>query len=441
VKSGGFCSFLFSPGIHGPALHMSHPNQEKMRAFAKHVAHVLRQAGFEALWAGGCVRDELLGRIPKDYDVATSARPEDVRKLFRKHNIYAVPVGEAFGVICVIDRENNFQVEVATFRSDGAYLDGRRPVNVTFSSAEEDARRRDFTINGLFFDPQNGQYIDFVEGEQDIQQRVVRAIGDPEARFSEDKLRILRAIRFTASLDFELDTATRQAVTKMADQIRVVSAERITSEMRRMLSDPHRSRALKLLRDSGVLPKLFPAGFVLPQQASWEATCNVLAQLVEPSFALALGILLGTMTDTAGVKQIGRLWRLSNQDTVRTAWLVEHQDALRGARTNPWPQIQRILIHDGSGELLQRLAAEVACQEADEADLTFCRERLAWPGERLDPSPLISGDDLVAHGLSPGKLYQQLLLAVRDAQLLGEIANRDEALALVDQLSAEPPQE
>ena len=413
---------------------MPQHNQETVRGFAKDVASTLGAAGFEALWAGGCVRDELLGRIPKDYDVATSAQPDDVRKVFAEKSIYAIPVGEAFGVLCVVDPENKCQVEVASFRSDGAYLDGRRPVNVTFSTAEQDAQRRDFTINGLFFDPENGDYFDFVEGKVDIDRRIVRAIGNPEARFSEDKLRILRAIRFTASLEFDLEEATRNAVTKMADQIRVVSAERITGEMRLMLTDPHRSRALQLLSDCGLLEILFEDAFQRPTNKIWGEMLAIEQQLSEPSFPLALAILFMAVTDASDVKNISQRWRLSNQQADRTAWLAEHGQSLKNARTKDWPQVQRILIHEGSGELLQLLAAQVACKLADEEDLAFCRERLAWPATDLNPPPLLNGDDLAAHGLRPGKRYRELLVAVRDAQLCKQIQSRDEALRLVDQL-------
>ncbi len=416
------------------ALKMPQHNQEIVRDFAKDVACTLRRAGFEALWAGGCVRDELLGRIPKDYDVATNAQPDDVREVFAEKSIYAIPVGEAFGVLCVVDPKNKCQVEVASFRSDGAYLDGRRPVNVTFSTAEQDAQRRDFTINGLFFDPANGDYFDYVEGKVDIDRRVVRAIGDPEARFSEDKLRILRAIRFTACLDFDLEEATRNAVTKMAGQIRVVSAERITGEMRLMLTDPHRSRALQLLRDCGLLEILFEEAYRRPTKQIWEEMLAIGEQLSKPSFPLTLAILFSAVTDATAIKNIGQRWRLSNQQAERTAWLAESLESLQKARTKNWPQLQRILIHEGSGELLQLLGARVACNLADEEDLAFCRERLTWPAADLNPPPLLNGNDLAAHGLRPGKRYRELLVAIRDAQLLKQIRSRDEALRLIDQL-------
>src|SRR6185312_15507402 len=228
------------------------------RGFAIEVVRTLQQAGFRALWAGGCVRDELLGLTPHDFDVATDARPEQVMKLFRR----SVAVGAAFGVIEVIGprgpHHQHLTVEVATFRSDGAYLDGRRPNSVTFSSPEEDAQRRDFTINGMFFDPLAGQLHDFVGGQADLQARVLRAIGDPIARFNEDKLRVLRAVRIAARFDLTIDAQTLAAAQRIAPQITVVSAERIAEELRKLLAHPNRGRGVKLLAECGLTPVIFP---------------------------------------------------------------------------------------------------------------------------------------------------------------------------------------
>ncbi len=228
------------------------------REFAIEIVRKLRAAGYEALMAGGCVRDLLLGREPQDYDVATTARPEQVRTLFGHRRTLAV--GASFGVIVVLPPRGNDagQVEVATFRTEGPYLDGRRPESVAFCTPEEDAQRRDFTINGMFYDPIETRVLDFVEGEADLAARVIRAIGDPHDRMREDKLRMLRAVRFTATLDFELDEVTAAAVREMADQITVVSAERIAQELRRMLVDAHRRRAVELCDDVGLLAVILP---------------------------------------------------------------------------------------------------------------------------------------------------------------------------------------
>ena len=221
----------------------------------------LREANHEALWAGGCVRDELLGLTPKDYDVATSARPEEVRKLFRR----TIAVGMSFGVVDVIGPRHDhghLTIEVATFRSDVSYSDGRHPDAVVFSSAREDALRRDFTINGMFYDPLDDRLIDYVGGQDDLRAGVLRAIGDPRQRFDEDKLRMLRAVRMATRFGLAFDPATEAAVKALAGEIRVVSAERIADELRKMLADPRRARGMSLFFELGlaavVLPELVP---------------------------------------------------------------------------------------------------------------------------------------------------------------------------------------
>ncbi|MCD4726297.1 MAG: CCA tRNA nucleotidyltransferase, partial [Pirellulales bacterium] len=212
---------------------------KEQRRFALEVVRRLRAAGFEAYWAGGCVRDQLIGRTPADYDVATDAEPERIRALFGRRRTLAL--GAAFGVISVIGPKPAGLVEVTTFRRDAAYSDGRHPDSVAFSTAAEDASRRDFTINGLFYDPIGQQVIDFVGGQKDLAARLVRAIGSARDRFAEDKLRMLRAVRFTAAFDFTLDAEARRAIAEMAAEIHVVSPERIAVEMRRLLADRNRA--------------------------------------------------------------------------------------------------------------------------------------------------------------------------------------------------------
>ena len=228
------------------------------REFAVEIVRKLRAAGHTALLAGGCVRDLLLGREPKDFDVATTARPEQVRDLFGHRRTLAV--GASFGVIVVVPPRGSEagQVEVATFRTEGPYQDGRRPESVAFCTPEEDAQRRDFTINGMFYDPVEARVLDFVGGEADLAARVLRAIGDPHARMREDKLRMLRAVRFAATLDFMLDEVTAAAVREMAHEIVVVSHERIAQELRRMLVDTHRRRAVELCDSVGLLSVILP---------------------------------------------------------------------------------------------------------------------------------------------------------------------------------------
>ena len=230
------------------------------REFAISVVRRLQEAGHQALWAGGCVRDERLGLVPNDYDIATDARPEDVKRLFRR----TVAVGISFGVVEVLGpRERpELRVQVATFRSDVSYSDGRRPDEVIFSSPKEDALRRDFTINGMFYDPLHDRLLDFVGGREDLDKRVLRAIGDPVVRFTEDKLRLLRAVRLATRFDLTIDAATAAAIRSMAPEITVVSAERIAQELRQLLEHAQRARGMNLLFELGlvhaILPELAP---------------------------------------------------------------------------------------------------------------------------------------------------------------------------------------
>jgi poly(A) polymerase len=423
----------------------------RQRAFAIEVVRRLRDAGYEALLAGGCVRDQLLGRVPKDYDVATNATPPQVRALFGRRK--TLEVGAAFGVVIVVGPPEAGSIDVATFRRDVAYSDGRRPDEVQFTDAAEDARRRDFTINGLFFDPLENKVLDYVDGQADLRQGIVRAIGDPAARFTEDKLRMLRAVRFTATFAFALDRPTEDAVKAMAGQITVVSAERIAQEMRRMLQHPSRTRALELLYETGLLAEVLPELAALRAQDEaglWNQTLRVLAALCEPSFPLALAAAVhavdgpiegGAESSPASAAQMAvgvcLRWRLSNDEQERVVWLVRHQDALVSARALPWPRLQRLLIANGIEELLHLTTALAIARGDTLEEVLHCRAILAQPRGEWDPPPLVTGDDLIAHGLRPGKRFKSLLDQVRDAQLEREIATRSQALALVDRLLAE----
>ena len=406
---------------------------EQQRQFALDVVRQLRTAGFETYWAGGCVRDELAGRQPKDYDVATSATPPEIRALFGQQRTLAL--GAAFGVITVLGTRRAGMIEVATFRQDAGYSDGRHPDHVTFSSAREDAERRDFTINGMFFDPVEGKVIDFVGGQQDLQNRLIRAIGSPRSRFGEDKLRMLRAVRFAAAFGFAIDAETAAAVGEMAREITVVSPERIAMEMRRMLTEPGRVQGVRLLVELGlaaaVLPEILPRDELSPAQA--EQTLGVLGRLQTPSFPLALAALLSEQVDAAAVCEVGLRWKLSNKETDEAAWLVEHRQALAGARGMRWSKLQPLLAHFWA-ESLVALREALSPQGPDEA--AYCRELLAQPREQIDPPPLLTGDDLRVHGLQPGPKFKEILQAVRDAQLDGEIETKDQALKLAMEISS-----
>jgi tRNA nucleotidyltransferase/poly(A) polymerase len=433
----------FTPPEYG----MAELDPQTQRAFAVEVVEKLRAAGFEALWAGGCVRDQLLGRTPKDYDVATSARPEQIRELFGKRNTLAI--GAAFGVISVLGRPRSAgQIEVATFREDAAYSDGRRPDAVTFSTAEADATRRDFTVNGLFFDPIEGRVIDYVGGQEDLRKQVLRAIGNPADRIAEDKLRMLRAIRFAATFAFALEPRTQAAIQAMAGEVKIVSAERIAAELRLMLSHPSRARGVALLEESGLAAAILPEVSMAPAYV-WQSTLQQL-ELLEPfdlqssgglanhaelrrsvSFPLAFATLLHAFVDAGAAAPICSRLKLSNKETESIVWLLRNQNALVDAATQPWPRLQRLLIHPGITELL---AMHRATHPTKTAEVAFCLEKLALPPAVLNPPPLITGDDLRAIGIPPGPHYQQLLEAVRDAQLDEKLENTSEALRLASGL-------
>jgi tRNA nucleotidyltransferase/poly(A) polymerase len=400
---------------------------DKQHWFAAEVVKQLRAHGKETYWAGGCVRDELMGRTPKDYDVATSARPDEIRQIFGKRR--TVPIGAAFGVITVLGPPGAGQIEVATFRQDVSYSDGRRPDAVRFSSPREDALRRDFTINGMFFDPVAGEVIDYVGGREDLERRLIRAIGEPRDRFAEDKLRMLRAVRFAAAFDFALEERTEAAIRDMADQLKVVSAERIAAEMRAMLAGTGRARAAELMRQTGLLEQVLPEVAEVFDRApdTWQLRGRFLDALESPSFPQALAVLLGWPEDTKLTAAVGQRWRLSKRETDRTGWLLRHGAALDDAAARPWPQLQPVLVHEGIGELVQLYQTAARLGLASASDVDFCRRKLALPRQELDPPPLITGDDLLALGVPKGKMYASLLKAAREAQLAGAIQGPAEA--------------
>lgn len=422
------------------------------REFAVEIVRRLKDSGFHALWAGGCVRDHLLGKAPKDYDVATDATPNQVRKVFKARK--TLDVGASFGVIIVVGSKKAGAVEVATFRSDGSYSDGRRPDSVTFSSPEEDAQRRDFTINGMFFDPLEHKVLDFVGGERDLSQGYVRAIGDPHDRMREDKLRMLRAVRFTAQLEFGLARATKAAVAEMASQINVVSAERIAAELRRMLTDQHRHVAIELADEVGLLREILPEVVVQKSAATSQGPAESLSTdegprpkaavsfnfspqlsalrlLQQPSFELAFAVLL---LGVSNVEVICRRLKLSNEELDRTAWLVRNQNALRDAESLSLARLKRLLAHPFRDDLLALTRATLLAQQAELYPVLFCEQFLeTTPAKVLNPPPLVTGDDLIALGLKPGPRFKQLLEEVRDAQLNLELVDRDAALEWVRQ--------
>ncbi len=441
------------------------------REFAVSVVRKLRDAGYEALFAGGCVRDERLGRVPKDYDIATSATPDQVRGLFRR----TIAVGAAFGVIEVLGpREEGrppLKVQVATFRSDVSYEDGRHPTAVVFTTAREDALRRDFTINGMFFDPLENRLIDHVGGQADLEAKVLRAIGDPAARFAEDKLRMLRAVRLAPRFGLTIEPQTMAAIQAMAPQITAVSAERIAEELRQLLVHPRRAEGVALLDETrlvgAVLPELLPMQGLpqgppsAPTGDLWGHVLRVLEMLgAEVSFPLAFAALLHDVGKPRSVGrtpdrytfhghehigrrmagEIARRLKLSNDERERIEWLVEKHQFLSDAPQMRVSKLKMTLAHPGIDELLALHRADALASSRSTEHVEFCERKLReWD---VNPPPLVTGDDLKALGLKPGPEYKRLLDAVREAQLDGTIKTREQALELVQRLreADQPPQ-
>lgn len=401
------------------------------RAFATDVVRRLRAAGHETYWAGGCVRDDLLGRTPADYDVATAATPARVRDVFGKSRTLAV--GASFGVITVLGPKPAGQVEVATFRADAPYTDGRHPAGVTFCSAREDAQRRDFTINGLFLDPATGDVHDFVGGRQDLADGIVRAIGVPAMRFGEDHLRMLRAIRFTAFFGFVLDTDTRAAIEAMPHLVASVSPERVAAELRAMVSRTGRRKALELLLETGlareVMPELAPPARA---ESKWLEAALLVEALDEPDLPMALAVLSHDASGDVLAHLAARL-RLSNREAKKAAWLqaATHRIAAGASPAlRAWSEMQPLVAHEHAAELADILRARAACGLGDPERAAWLTHQVSRPRQVIDPPPLVTGDDLLAAGVPAGKAVGIALARVRALQLDGAIATKDEAVAV-----------
>ena len=429
---------------------------EPKRQAASDIVHRLRDAGFAAYLVGGCVRDIVMGNEPKDYDIATSAHPAQVVEMFPG----SLTVGARFGVVIVPYGEGN--VEVATFRSDGVYADGRHPVHVEYAeSAEEDVRRRDFTINGLLYDPVEGDVIDYVGGQADIRRHRISTIGDPYKRFSEDRLRMLRAVRFAARFSFELDPAVADAIRELATEIQTVSTERIRDEILKILTEGHASRGFELLDATHLLQQVLPEVKAMqgveqppefhPEGDVWTHTLMMLDGLKDPTLTLALGVLLHDVGKPrtfavrerirfdhhveVGAKmaeEICKRLRLSSRDIERVVALVRHH-----LRFKDFPQMRRstqvrFLRMDGFSEHLELHRLDSLASHGKLDNYTLAREMLDDISEQeIKPARLLSGKDLIRYGYKPGPLFKQILQAVEDAQLEGEICTREDALRLV----------
>lgn len=397
----------------------------KSREFAIQVVQKLQQAGFQALWAGGCVRDQLLNFQPKDYDVATAATPEQVREVFGHKR--TLPIGASFGVITVLGPRDADPIEVATFRRDGGYSDGRRPDSVQYTDAREDALRRDFTINGMFFDPIEEKVLDFVGGQADLESRQIRAIGVADKRIEEDKLRMLRGVRFAAKYSFEIEDNTLEAIRDRAPDLTVVSNERIGAEMQRMLADPNRAIAVGLLRKANLLmPVVLDEGPIVADEIKWGRTLSDLAKLESQDFCAAAVILLKPILQLQGANAIADHWKLSNQQKKAIDFVMAHLETLAAACQRPWSTIQPLLL----SPFIETAVAVLGVSEEVQAvrSLQFIRDRLAWSRDRLAPPPLLTGKDLIAGGIKPGPQFKRLLDVCRARQLDGEFESKQDAL-------------
>ncbi len=444
-----------------------------MRDFAISIVRTLRERGHAAYLAGGCVRDLLLGREPADYDVATSATPDEVMQIFPE--TYAV--GAQFGVVLVPDPNppqtatavksyHAGMIEVATFRSDVSYSDGRHPDAVRYTkSPEEDVQRRDFTINGMMLDPMTNQVLDYVGGQKDLKARLIRAIGDPEKRFSEDKLRMMRAVRFAARFGYAIDPSTFVAIQTLAPQIHQVSRERLREELTKMLTEGQASRAFRLLDETGLLREVLPEisamkGVEQPPQFHPEGDVFVHTMLLldnlppNPSPTLAWGALLHDVGKPptfrvapdrirfdghvdVGVKmaeEICRRLRFSNDDREQIAALVENHMRFAQAMQMKESTFKRFVRMRDFDEHLALHRLDCLSSHGDLSLYDFVREKIAnMPPEVMRPAPLITGDDLIALGLAPGPRFKEILSSIEDAQLEGRLKSREEALALLQQ--------
>jgi poly(A) polymerase len=439
--------------------------------FATSVVQILRQRGFQAYLAGGCVRDLLLKREPADYDVATDATPQQVMEIFPD----AYAVGAQFGVVLVpapdekpehetvdVSLKSN-TIEVATFRSDIGYSDGRHPDEVRFSQdPRADVVRRDFTINGMLLDPLTGEVLDLVGGRKDLEAGIIRAIGDPETRFQEDKLRMLRAVRFAARFEYQIEPGTFAAIQNFADEIHIVSRERVRDELTRMLTEGHAHRAFLLLDESGLLPYVLPEisamkGVAQPPEFHPEGdvfvhTLLLLDHLPRPCpMTLAWGALLHDVGKPptfrvadrirfddhveVGVKmaeEICRRLRFSNDETAQILALIQNHMRFGHVFRMKESTLKKFMRMPAFNEHLALHRADCLASHGNLGAYEFVLEkRNEIPPETMRPAPLVTGDDLIAAGHVPGPKFREILNAVEDAQLEGRLVSRDQALDFV----------
>jgi poly(A) polymerase len=429
------------------------------------VVRTLRESGHQAYLAGGCVRDLLLGREPADYDVATDATPDDVMRIFPR----TWAVGAQFGVVLVpFEGERSEVTEVATFRSDGLYTDGRHPDEVQYTMRpEEDVRRRDFTINGLLLDPlDNDRVLDYVGGREDLQAGIIRTIGVPHRRFAEDKLRLLRAVRFASRFGYEIEPQTFAAIRELAPQIHVVSRERVREELTKILTEGHARSAFELLDETGLLRQVLPEVERMkdvqqppqfhPEGDVWVHTLLILESLPHPCpRTLAWGALLHDVgkpptfrrapdrirfdghveVGEAIAREICQRLRMSNDDTEHIVALVGNHMRFADVPRMKQSTLKRFMRLPRFSDHLSLHRMDCLASHGDLSIYDYTRERFAkTPPEQMRPAPLITGHDLIAMGISPGPAFKDILAVAEDAQLEGQLEDKKQAIEFVRQL-------
>jgi poly(A) polymerase len=417
----------------------------------------LREHGYESYFAGGCVRDMLLKKPPQDYDITTNAHPDEIAKIFPQ----TIPVGVQFGVMLVLVEGQPF--EVATFRHDGPYLDGRRPSHVRYGSLREDIGRRDFTINGMVYDPLQDQVIDWVDGRKDLKDKRIRAIGKPRERFEEDRLRMVRAIRFAASLDFSVEDDTFAAIRELAPTITVISWERIGDEVTRILTEGGARKGFELLDEAGLLKVLLPEIEAMkgveqspehhPEGDVFIHTMLTLSYLDSPTETLAYGCLLHDVGKPACIRredgrltfyghmergaemaeEILRRLKRTRATRERVAYLVRNHLRHLQAPNMRVSTLKRFLGEEGIDELLELTRIDALSANGDLQYYQFCKQKLAeLKREEIHPTPLLRGKDLIAMGFSPGPIFHEILKQLEEAQLGGELSSPEQAIEWVN---------
>jgi len=432
---------------------------------AHRVAIKLRRHGHQSWLVGGSVRDRLLGRQPKDFDVATDATPDEVIRLFPEARL----VGAHFGVVLI--RENGAEVEVATLRTDHSYRDGRRPEMVVFQKdPRQDALRRDFTINALFEDPSSGEVLDFTGGKKDLEARVLRAIGDPDRRFAEDYLRMLRAVRLAAELDFTIEPATAEAIRRMSPMVRAIAAERVREELNLILTSGAARRGFEWLDETGLLVHVLPEIAAMkgvpqppefhPEGDVWTHTLLMLGMMHHPSVELAWGVLLHDVGKPPtfrlaerirfdghvekGVelsREILQRLRAPNSVIRQVESLVANHLRFKDIQRMKESTLKRFLRLDRFEEHLELHRLDCLASHGQLDHYEYARRKWAeWKPEELKPPRLIGGDDLICAGYAPGPQFRRMLAAVEDAQLEGRVRTPQEALALIAAMFGPPGQ-